>query len=63
MGSVRTQLVDRASGGGYVQHLVPAAAGAFVGRVRREFDDLLDRINAACFDASSARISPGRASP
>ena len=63
MGSVRTQLVDRASGGEYVQHLVPAAAGAFVGRVRREFDDLLDRINAACFDASSAPVSPGRASP
>ena len=47
-----TRLVDRASGGEYVQHLVPDAAGTFVGRVRREFDDVLDRIAAACFDAS-----------
>ena len=48
-GTVKTLLVDCASGDEYVQHLVPAAAGAFVGRVRREFDDVLDRINAACF--------------
>ena len=48
-GTVRTLLVDCASGDEYVQHLVPAAAGAFVGRVRREFDDVLDRIDAACF--------------
>ena len=32
-----------------IQHLVPAAVGAFVGRVRREFDDVLDRIDTACF--------------
>ena len=48
-GAVKTQLVDCASGDEYVQHLVPAAAGAFVGRVRREFADVLDRIDAACF--------------
>ena len=48
-GTVKTLLVDCASGDEYVQHLVPAAAGAFVGRVRREFDDVLDRIDAACF--------------
>ena len=55
-GAVKTRLVDRASGGEYVQHLVPAAAGAFVGRVRREFDDVLDRIDAACFVASEMPI-------
>ena len=48
-GKPETRLVDRASGCEYVQHLVPAAAGSFVGRVRREFDDALDRINAECF--------------
>ena len=48
-GTVKTLLVDCASGDEYVQHLVPMAVGAFVGRVRREFDDVLDRIDAACF--------------
>jgi hypothetical protein len=48
-GTVKTLLVDCASGDEYVQHFVPAATGAFVGRVRREFDDVLDRIDAACF--------------
>ena len=48
-GSVTTRLVDRMSGDEYVHHLVSDAVGAFVGRVRREFDDVLDRINAACF--------------
>ena len=53
-GTVKTLLVDCASGDEYVQHLVPAAAGAFVGRVRREFDDVLDRIDAACFVKKNA---------
>ena len=48
-GGVTTRLVDRMSGDEYVHHLVSDAVGAFVGRVRREFDDVLDRINAACF--------------
>ena len=48
-GTVKTLLVDCASGDEYVQHLVPAAVGAFVGRVRREFDEVLDRIDTACF--------------
>jgi hypothetical protein len=48
-GTVKTLLIDCASGDEYVQHLVPMAVGAFVGRVRREFDDVLDRIDAACF--------------
>ena len=55
-GTVKTQLVDCASGDEYVQHLVPAASGAFVGHVRREFDDVLDRIDAACFVASGMPI-------
>ena len=54
-GTVKTLLVDCASGDEYVQHLVPAAAGAFVGRVRREFDDVLDRIDAACFVSKHQR--------
>ena len=48
-GCVTTRLVDRMGGGEFVQHLVPAAGGTFVGRVRREFDDVLDRIDMACF--------------
>ena len=53
-GTVRTRLVDRVSGDDYVQHLIPAAVGAFVGRVRREFDDVLDSIDAACFEGKGA---------
>ena len=55
-GTVKTRLVDCASGGEYVQHLVPAAVGAFVGRVRRDFDDVLDRIDAACFVSSETPV-------
>ena len=51
-GKAGARLVDRESGDEYVQHLMPAAVGTFVGRVRREFDDVLDNINAACFDAT-----------
>ena len=55
-GMLGARLVDCASGDEYVQHLMPAAAGTFVGRVRREFDDVLDRIDAACFVASGMPI-------
>jgi hypothetical protein len=52
-GMLGARLVDCASGDEYVQHLMPAAAGTFVGRVRREFDDVLDNINATGFEDSA----------
>ena len=54
-GMLGARLVDCASGDEYVQHLMPAAAGTFVGRVRREFDDVLDNINATCFEDKEAK--------
>jgi len=42
-------LVDRATDELYTLHLVEGATGAFVGRVRSEFDDVLRRIADSCF--------------
>lgn len=49
-GVLYTLLVDRLSGDEYVLHLTDEAVGAFVGRVRAEYNEVLNRIKTACFD-------------
>lgn len=48
--TVHTRVEDAADGGEYVLHLVRGAAGAFVGGVRAEYEDVLAGIAAKGFD-------------
>jgi len=49
-GAVTTLLLDQSSGEEYVLHRIPGAAGAFVGRVREEYEGALEQIARECFD-------------
>lgn len=49
-GAVSAELHDTHSGGIYVLHRVENASGKFVGLVRREYEEILTRIAAACFE-------------
>lgn len=46
-----TEVIDNASGEEYVLHRVVGAAGSFVGKVRTEYEAILEEISAKCFDA------------
>lgn len=48
-GEVCTAVTDNLTGEDYILHQTPAE-GAFVGKVRQECDDVLQRIAALCFD-------------
>lgn len=50
-GKVSAEIADSSSGEEYVLHRVAGAAGAFVGRVKAEYDTVLEEIAAGCFDA------------
>lgn len=45
-----TEVIDNASGEEYVLHRVVGAAGSFVGKVRTEYEAILEEISAQCFD-------------
>lgn len=47
-GTLNTSVVDKISEEEYVLHLTDEAAGAFVGRVREEYEAVLDAVVAAC---------------
>lgn len=49
-GEVFTEIYDTAAEDVYTLHLVEGAVGAFVGRVRTEYDTLLKDIENKCFD-------------
>ncbi len=49
-GQVSAELRDPQSGGTYILHRVAGASGKFVGQVRREYEDILGRIAASCFE-------------
>lgn len=50
-GRIFTEVNDNISREEYVLHLVLNAAGAFVGRVRAEYEAVLDDISSKCFDS------------
>lgn len=49
-GRLFSHISDVAFGDEYVLHKVPDAGGAFVGRVREEYQNVLDEIFEKCFD-------------
>ncbi len=49
-GNVSAEVIDRVSGEGYILHRVSSAQGAFVGKVREEYKDVLTAIAEACFE-------------
>ena len=49
-GGVSTEVIEKSSGESYVLHLVCGATGAFVGRVREEYERVLGSIAKSCFE-------------
>ena len=49
-GSLTSKVTDTATDEEYVLHLVPDAAGSFVGRVRNDYQTVLDDVCASCYD-------------
>lgn len=45
-----TEVTDKCSGEEYVLHRVAGAAGSFVGQVRSDYEVVLEKISAKCFD-------------
>lgn len=58
---LQTAVTDKASGDEYVLHLIAGAEGAFVGRVRTEYEALLEEIAARCFDIEVFKSAQARA--
>lgn len=50
-GAVSAEVIDSASGEGYILHRIADASGPFVGRVREEYAEVLLAIAASCFDS------------
>lgn len=49
-GKICTEVIDNSSGDEYVLHQVAGAAGSFVGRVKAEYDAVLEDISTKCFE-------------
>lgn len=49
-GKIYTQVMDLDSGEEYVLHRVSGACGAFVGRVKEEYDAILSAVETNCFE-------------
>ena len=49
-GKIYTKLLDNESKDEYVLHLVPGAAGSFVGQVKAEYEEILEEISTKCFE-------------
>ena len=61
VGRVSTVLTEAASGEEYVMHRIPGTNGAFVGRVKEEYEMILQTISEQCFERMySKAISQNR---
>lgn len=49
-GEADAKVIDKGTGEEYVLHKVKGARGAFVGQVKREYEDILSDISAKCFE-------------
>lgn len=60
-GKVYTEVCDIAAGEEYVLHRVAGAVGAFVGRVKEEYEAVLADISEKCFEPDVFKSSDARA--
>lgn len=60
-GQIDTEVIDNSSGEEYVLHRVAAAAGAFVGQVKAEYEAILEDISAKCFDPEVFKSAQAKA--
>lgn len=51
-GNLDIDLTDLTTNDSYILHKVSDAQGAFVGRVRQEYNSVLDKIEEACFETA-----------
>lgn len=59
-GTLTTAVTDVAAEEEYVLHLVPEASGTFVGRVRAEYQAVLDEICERCYDPTAFAVGQSR---
>ncbi len=49
-GKINTKLIESATEELYTLHLVEDACGDFVGRVRKEYNDIIEKVSSECFE-------------
>lgn len=60
-GTLSSSLIEKAFGDEYVLHLVPDAQGGFVGKVKAEYNDVLDRFIQSCCETDIFKSEQARA--
>lgn len=60
-GGVKTKVIDNEFKDAYVLHLTSCAVGGFVGRVRSEYQAVLQQIADTCFEAEVFKSAPAQA--
>lgn len=58
---VYTEVIDNSSGDEYVLHRVESAAGSFVGQVKTEYEAVINKISAKCFDTEIFKSEQAKA--
>ena len=54
-----TEMLDKSSGDEYVLHLVEGATGSFVGKVRKEYEEILQNIKENYFEKNIFKSKQG----
>ncbi len=60
-GKISTMVIDNTFGEEYILHLVPDAAGPFVGQVKAEYEAVLEDIASKCFDVEVFKAEQSKA--